>query len=262
MAFGSASSGALSSSPSPFWLDSGSNLDPPASLLPSNDSERWVTNATLPIVVNSAMTEAVRYQHQYYVNVESAKTGGGSVSPTSQWYDPAGTLRLDASSASGWSFGTWVGSGSGSYSGNSTATDAQVEGPINETAVFYPGLNLSVESGGSVTYSYGSTLGQASPGQHILFVPPGTNVTLIAKPSSVFYSFGGWAVSHVSGMSIIGIVVDAPTTTEATFSYNLVTIGALSGAAVVAVGVAVFYRLRIRRRRSPPQLAPSMSVSL
>jgi len=256
-AFGRTSSGTLSSSPTTFWLDAGSDLNLPRSLFPSNDSERWVTNLTLPLAVNSAITKTVGYQHQYYVNVEGAKTGGGSVSPASQWCNAMSSLHLVASPTSGWSLGTWVGIGSGSYSGNATITDTEVKGPINETAVFYPGLNLDVESGGSATYSYGSTLGHASPGQHVLYVPPGTNVTLIANPSSVFYSFGGWVITHASGMSTIWIVVDVPTTTEATFSYDLVVIGTLFGATVVIVAIVVFYTLRIRGRRNPPQLVPS-----
>jgi hypothetical protein len=211
-----------------------------------------VINATLPLIVNSAVTETVGYQHQYYVDVESAKTGGGSASPASEWCNATSTLHLVASPASGWSLGTWVGSGPGSYSGNKTTTDVEVAGPINETAVFYPGLSLSVESGGSVTYSYDSTLGRTSPGQQVLYVPPGTNVTLIAKPLSVFYSFRGWVINHASGTPTIWIVVSAPTATEATFSYNLVTIGALSGAAIAIIVIAVFYTLRNHGRRNSP----------
>jgi hypothetical protein len=252
-AFGEASAGTLSSSPSSFWLDSGSILNLPVSLLPSSSSERWVTNVTLPFVVNSAIARTVRYQHQYYVGVESAKTGGGSVSPASLWCNATSTLRVVASPALGWSFGAWVGSGSGSSSGNATTIYVEVEGPINETAVFYPGLNLDVESGGSVTYSYGSTLGHASPGQQVLYVPPDTNVTLIANPSSVFYTFGGWIITHASGTSTMWIVVNAPTTMESTFSYNLVTVGVLAGAVAVIITISVFCTLRIHGRRNSPQ---------
>jgi hypothetical protein len=252
-AFGKATSGTLSSSPSPFWLDSGSIVNVPASLLSSGGSERWITNATLPISVDSAITETLGYQHQDRVNVENAKTGGGSISPATQWYDPESTVSLVASPASGWNLGTWVGSGTGSYSGTATATDVKVEGPINETAVFYPGLDLSVGSGGSVTYSYGSIIGQASSGQRVLYVPPATNVTLVANPSSIFYSFRGWAIAHASGTSTIVIGVNAPATTEATFTYNLVAIGALAGVAVAVAAAAAataFYRLRIHRRNT------------
>jgi hypothetical protein len=207
-------------------------------------------------VVQSAVTESTGYQHQYYVDVESAKTGGGSVSPGGQWYDAASTLSVVASPSPGWSLGTWTGSGPGSYSGSATSTSLEVEGPINETAVFYPGLNLSVESGGSVTYSYGSTLGRASAGQQVLYVPPGTNIALVANPSSAFYSFGGWAVSHASAMPTLVIVVNAPTTTEATFSYNLVTIGGLVGAAAVVAAAAIFYRSRMNGRTHRAQSGP------
>ena len=253
VAFGKVFPGTLSYSLSPLWLDSGSTLNLPAVLLSSSGSERWVINVTLPFAVNSAITRTVGYHHQYYVDVESAETGGGSVSPASLWCNATSTLHLVASSASGWILGAWVGNGAGSYSGKASTTDVLVEGSINETAVFYPGLNLGVESGGSVTYSYGSTLEHTSQGQQVLYVPPGTNVTLIANPSSAFYSFGGWAITHASGMSTIWIVVNAPTTIEATFSYNLVTIGALSGAIVAIIAIVVFYTLRVHGRRNPPQ---------
>lgn len=252
-ALGRTTSDALTSSPSSSWLDSGSVLNLPASLLPSSGSERWATNATLSFVVRSAVTDAAEYQHQYYVDVESAETGGGSVSPDGQWCDAASTLRLVASPSPGWTLGTWVGSGPGSYSGEATATSLEVKAPINETAVFYPGLDLSVESGGSVTYSYGSTLGQASPGQRVLYVPPGTSVTLVANPSSLLYSFGGWAASQTGTIPTTVIAVDAPTTTEATFSYNLVTIGGLLGVIIAVAAVAVLYGMRTRGRTHQTQ---------
>ena len=259
-AFGNASPGTLPSSPSPFWLDSGSNLNFPASLLSSSGSERWVTNATLNLVINSALTETMAYQHQYYADVESAASGGGSVSrPASGTTRRVSFTLLPLLSRAGVSE-HGLGAASGSYSGNSTATDVEVEGPINETALFYPGLNLGVESGGSVTYSYGSTLGQASAGQRVLYVSPGTNVTLTANPTSFFYSFEGWAVSQTSGKSAIALVVSAPTSTEATFSYNVVTIGALGGAVVLVAAIAAIYFLRTRGRVSPLQTAPSTPV--
>jgi hypothetical protein len=255
-ALGRTTSDALTSSPSSSWLDSGSVLNLPASLLPSSGSERWATNATLSLVVQSAVTDSAGYQHQYYVDVESAKTGGGSVSPGGQWYDAASTLSVVASPSPGWSLGIWTGSGPGSYSGGAATTSLEVEGPINETAVFYPGLNLSVESGGSVTYSYGSTLGRASSGQQVLYVPPGTNVTLVANPSSVLYAFGGWATPHASTQPTIVTVVNAPATTEAKFSYNVVIIGGLVGVVAVVAAAAVFYRSRINGRTNRAQSGP------
>ncbi len=252
-AFGITAEDTLTSSPLPTWVDSGSIVNLPSSLFPSSASERWATNSMLTIEVDSAVTESAVYQHQYYVEAESAMTGGGSVSPGSRWYDAASILSLIATPSPNWSLGTWVGTGSGSYSGTNASLAFEVEGPVNETAVFYPGINLTVEAGGSVTYSYGTTSGQAAPGQRVLYVPPGTNVTLVANPSSLLYSFGGWAASHSPSASTMVITVSAPTTTEAKFSYNLLTIGALVGAVLVIAAAIVIYRARTQGRRHRAQ---------
>jgi len=254
--FGNVSTDTLSRYPTSLWVDAGSTANFPASLVPSSDSERWVTSANLSLVVDSVLTESVLYQHQYFVSVESAMTGGGSVSPASQWCDATSTINLVASPVSGWRLGAWDGSGTESYSGNAKATELEVHGPINETAVFYPGLSLDIEPGGSATYSYDSTVGHISSGREILYVPPGTNVTLFADRSSILYSNGGWAIAaHETRMPKIAIVVNAPMTAEATFSYNWTAIGGLSGAGVVIGAILVLFTLEFRRRLKPHSVA-------
>jgi len=249
--FGNQTTGTLFPSPMTFWLDAGSTTNLAPTLVPSNGTERWATNETLSFVVNSAFTESVAYQHQYYVDAGAAETGGGSVSPASGWYNSTSNLNLVAYPSSGWRLGTWIGSGSEPYSGKMTSTRFQVEGPINETAVFYPGLNVAVESGGSVTYSYGSTSGQILSGQETLYVPPGTNVTLTASSSYFLYSAGGWAISRDAGKTTASIIVNAPMTAEAIFSYNLAAIIGLSGAAVLIAAIAALFLLEFRRRTIP-----------
>jgi len=245
----------ISSSPSTVWLDSGSTLSISSVLPPSDNQERWAINATLPIVVDSTASENLRYQHQFFVQVDNAATGGGTTSPASRWADSGSSITLSASPSSGWKFNAWNGTGSSSYSGNSNSPEITVNGPVNETGVFYPGLNLTVQAGGSVTYRYGVTEVQASAGNQVLYVQPGTNVSLVATPSSFFYSFGGWSISHVSSRPTVGIVVNGPTSIEASFSYNLLTIGVIVAVLVVVVGMVFLYRSRTVHKykgKSPP----------
>jgi len=258
-AFGVTTEVTLSSSPSSVWLDSGSMLNVPNLLPPSDNHERWVINLTLPIVTNSANSENLQYQHQYFVEIESATAGGGTVSPASQWADSGSSITLSASPSSGWKFNVWNGTGSSSYSGKSNTPGMAVNGPVNETAVFYPGLTLSVAAGGSVTYSYGAIVGHVSSGDHVIYVPPGTNITLDASPSSFLYSFGGWSISRISSKPLIGVVVNAPTSSVASFSYNLLTIGVLVAVLIAIVGVVVLYRSRSARKNTRESRLPSSS---
>ncbi|HXW37936.1 MAG TPA: hypothetical protein VEJ36_08570 [Nitrososphaerales archaeon] len=244
--FGTEVNGSLSTSPQTLWVDSGSSVDVPSTLQVTR-FERWITNATLPAAVNGTLTEVLPYQHQFYVGVSTEPTGGGTVATSSPWYDSNSLLNLSASPAVGWKLGVWMGSGPGSYSGVSGAFQLRVEGPVNETAVFYPGLSLDVELGGSVEYSYGSTSGQASSGQ-MLYVPPGTNVTLEATPAPFLYSFAGWTSTRVSDSATISLVVDSPTSAKAAFSLNILTFLSIALAVVLLAGTAAIYKVRSRRR--------------
>ena len=71
---------------------------------------------------------------QYYLTMNAGS--GGSVSPGSWWTNSGAVVNISATASNGYSFGSWTGSGSGSYSGNNNAASVTMNGPITETASF------------------------------------------------------------------------------------------------------------------------------
>ena len=240
----------LGSSPTGYWLDGGTAWNVTA-VINGATGERWVDNGTRSGTVSAGATYAMAYQHQYQVSAAASPSGGGSTSFARVWADAGSSVTLGATAASGWRFEGWSGSGSGAFSGNSSSPSFSVGGPGSETALFYPGLTITVSGSGSVGYSYGSTEGTVSSAQ-TLFVPPGTSVTLSPAPSSFIDSFEGW--SGTSGSPTNGRVqVSAPQSLTASFSLDFAVVGGVAAlAAIVVAGVLVFAR-RAGRRGAAPQ---------
>jgi hypothetical protein len=65
-------------------------------------------------------------------------SSGGTESPSSGWEVAGTTLSLNASANLGETFVNWTGTGSGSYTGNASATTVTVEAPLTEFATFAP----------------------------------------------------------------------------------------------------------------------------
>jgi hypothetical protein len=61
---------------------------------------------------------------------------GGTVSPTSGWKNSGAAVSIRATPASGYSFGNWTGTGSGSFSGTTNPASITMSGPITENATF------------------------------------------------------------------------------------------------------------------------------
>jgi hypothetical protein len=82
------------------------------------------------------MTYTANFTTQYYLT--TAAGTGGNVSPSSGWYNSGQTVGIDATVSNGYTFSSWSGSGSGSYSGTTKSTSVTMNGPITETASFKP----------------------------------------------------------------------------------------------------------------------------
>jgi hypothetical protein len=158
-------------------------------------------------------------------------------------------MQLSASANSGWQFEAWGGLGQGSYAGAGNASVTFLA-PIVEKATFYPGLTISAGGGGAVSYTYptASSTGTVSAGStSIVYLPLGTQVSVVANPSSSLSAFSGWTGAVSGTSSQITVVLDSPKAINAGFSSNLVIIGAIIGGFVVIVAVASVLILRRRR---------------
>ncbi|MCL4451169.1 MAG: hypothetical protein M1327_00895 [Candidatus Thermoplasmatota archaeon] len=82
------------------------------------------------------ITILVKFDAQYYLEMKSSPSAGGTVTPSSEWLNASTVLMINAKPAKGHSFSNWVGEGNGSYSGNSHNATIIINGPINETSFF------------------------------------------------------------------------------------------------------------------------------
>lgn len=246
--FGQTYDAALSRTPTAYWLDSGGQWEVPNLLGGSTAQERWLTTQQANGIISQSTTIQLNYDHQYYLTVGLAPAAGGSANIQNGWNEANSTLQIVATANPGWKFEGWTGTGTGSSSAKESSISVIFSDPINESAVFYPGLTMTAGNGGSVSYSAGTAVSagivQGSTTSTV-YVPPGTTVTLRESPSSFLYESTGWTGGATGTNGTISVTLNAPTTVKADFSYNYVNIGGIT-AAIVAVAAVVAVVLRRR----------------
>ena len=89
---------------------------------------------TVAPTTNKAYT--AKFATQYYLTTSHGT--GGTVSPASGWRNGGAAVSITATPASGHSFSSWTGSGTGSYTGSTNPGSITMGGPITETAAFTP----------------------------------------------------------------------------------------------------------------------------
>lgn len=242
---GNAASRALSTTASAFWADALSTYNV-SSVISSSQGERWNITSSNTGTVTSSETLNPSYAHQYYLTIRAVPQSGGSVNRDSEWVNAGSSVSINATPKSNWKFEFWNGTGSGSYSGSSGVASLSVNSPLNESAVFYPGITISSSGQGSVSYSDGKTSGTVQSGSQTVYVAPGSTLTLTANPSSFFYSLGSWSGAVNGSSSTTNFRVSAPASISAQFSYDITTIGAII-VGIVALAAALGLILRSRR---------------
>ncbi len=134
----------------------------------------------------------ITYTEEFYLNISASPSKGGTVSPSSGWY-PAGTsITISEFANTSFAFAYWVGTGDGSYSGNSSYATITMNGPIDEVAYFVPAYNVLFTESGLPPYTFWEVIfdnvqGSSNSNNITFSVPNGT------------YSF---KVLNVSGYSV------------------------------------------------------------
>ena len=256
--YGTSQLAPLGTSPAGYWMDSGTAWQLPLTLAGTH-GERWMANVTGLSLAFQPVKLDVQYAHQFFVEAGSSTQAGGSVGTANGWYDQQSSVILNETAAKLWSFAYWQGATPFSYNGTSLKPTLPVTGAANETAIFFPGLFISTDGQGSVTYSYGSILGTVPAGTNTtIYVPPGRNVTLVAVPNTVEIMFGGWS-SGVSGTQITSqlstklqtaVSIYSPGAVRATFGTDYADIRTFA-IATIGVFVAACYVFIVKRGFAP-----------
>ncbi|TLX92752.1 MAG: hypothetical protein E6K96_10145 [Thaumarchaeota archaeon] len=236
----------MSTVPAQYWLDAGARWNATNPLPGSSSEERWFSESQASGTVEGGAALSIAYQHQFFVNLSA--TEGGSTSVGSGWFDAGQVLMATAKPSAGWALGTWRGTGSGSYSGNSTNISITVDRGISEQASFLPGLTLIASDGGTVAASFASS-SRTIAGGRTYYLPPGTNISLSATPSFFLYQFNRWSGSSSSTPSTVQFKLTTPLTYRAEFGFNYINLGLIAGA-ILFLAAAAYAVSRGGRRSS------------
>jgi hypothetical protein len=87
-------------------------------------------------VPSSPTTYTATFQRQYLLTTTVNPSGAGSVTPASGWYNAGQKIALTATPNAGYTFKSWKGTGSGSYTGTNASPTITMNSQITETANF------------------------------------------------------------------------------------------------------------------------------
>ncbi len=159
-----------------------------------------------PIIMNSPVNASANWNPQYYLTVNSPY---GLLS-SSGWYNATTEINFSITSpisgGSGiqYALSSWIGSGSGSYTGNSTNGNCQINAPITESAIWNTQYYLALTS------AYGSPTGQGwyNSGTQAIFsvtapfsAGTGTQYVLNAWSGSGAGAYSGSGTSYLVTMN-------------------------------------------------------------
>lgn len=110
------------------------------------------------VTMETNITEVAQWTRQYYVVTQTDM--GGKVYPGSGWSDAGLTVNLTATANQGFVFGSWLGNGTGSYTGSDLNQSLVISAAMGETASFLDvqppsvvmGLNQTVKVGENVAF--------------------------------------------------------------------------------------------------------------
>lgn len=88
--------------------------------------------------INSSANVSAAYRTQYQLAMASSPASGGTTTPAAgtYWHDSGTPVTISASSALGYAFSSWSGTGNGSYSGTTNPESIIMNAPVFETANF------------------------------------------------------------------------------------------------------------------------------
>jgi hypothetical protein len=121
-----------------FYVPNGSYTYALQTPVPGSPGTRYVGSPSSGTVTvsGSNVSENVSYSTQYYLTTAVSPNGTGTVSTSSGWFSAGSSVTLTAKALSGYTFSSWSGSGTGSYTGTNNPLTLTVNGPVSETANF------------------------------------------------------------------------------------------------------------------------------
>jgi hypothetical protein len=157
---------------------------------------RYICNSGCSGSVSSSTTVTASYGTQYYLTMQAGS--GGTVSPSSNWYNAGSSVSISATPNSGYSFSQWTCSSSGCacYSGTNNPATVTMNCPITETAnfnIFVTVTSSPVTGPGFVTID---SVSYSTP-QTFSWIPSSTHIISANSPvscgSGCQYIYTSWS---------------------------------------------------------------------
>jgi hypothetical protein len=154
------------------------------------------------VTANTNFTYTASFLTQYFLTMNAGV--GGSLSPASGWNNSGSNVTISATASNDYSFGSWSGSGTGSYSGGNNPASVTMNGPITETANFTANIPVTVQT--SLAGLSFTVDGTTYTNTQIFSWVPGSDHTIVTtSPQSgsagVQYLWSSWsdseAISHI-----------------------------------------------------------------
>ncbi|MGB7926264.1 MAG: proprotein convertase P-domain-containing protein [Pyrinomonadaceae bacterium] len=154
------------------------------------------------VAPTGSATYTANFSTQHFLTMNAG--AGGIVSPGSGWYGVGTGVAISATPNAGFSFNSWTGSGSGSFTGANNPASVMMNGPISETAAFQTNATVYSISGTVKTGALGlsgvkltltggagftpRTFTTTATGAYAFTALPAGR-TYIVKPSKLGYGF-------------------------------------------------------------------------
>ncbi|MGQ0723095.1 MAG: InlB B-repeat-containing protein [Candidatus Eiseniibacteriota bacterium] len=99
---------------------------------------------THTILIGGPITQTGTFTFPVMWPVTMSAGAGGTVAPASATYPNGASVQIVATPSPGYVFKTWIGTGSGSYSGTSNPATITVNGAITEGALFLKAVSIAI----------------------------------------------------------------------------------------------------------------------
>jgi YVTN family beta-propeller protein len=175
-------------------------------------------NATGTVTVNGKATQVnVTFTTQYYLLIRVTPSNGGTVSPSSGWYNSQSSIKLNAIANASFMFTSWTGTGTGNYSGIYNPHNITIGGPVNETAVFVEVYSVTFTETGlpSGMLWYLNISGPRS------FYSTSSSITFTEPNGTYSYSYG--VNTKYSTLNPSGSITVAGSSVSVSATFHLVT---------------------------------------
>ncbi|MEM4839516.1 MAG: hypothetical protein QXX90_02305 [Candidatus Micrarchaeaceae archaeon] len=136
----------------------------------------------------STCTVSATYTTQYHLTTLASPSSGGTVSPSSGWYNSGSVVTISETNATNYKFEGWSGTGNANYTGTATSATVTMNGPVSETADYHTPLTITF-----------ATSSMSGTGSNIVLKVNGKSYNASSIPLTIGIPYGGSVTYNYTG---------------------------------------------------------------